>query len=220
MRLTNPVGHDAIHRVEHLEERFFGRGRYSLQGRAKWLQPGIAEAIDEIDADRTSRGEARRSALRLRLKRGHGSPGVDQHSHPDRTERVGDAHRRVTSPLVEASSSAAAGAAPPQDAQCGYNQVMPKATSPLSASVGVRDLKNRLSAHLDRVKAGEEITVTEHGRPIARLSPVGAEVDRMTALVNAGIVRAPTTTTRRLPARRVRLNAGGSLDDDVADQRR
>lgn len=108
----------------------------------------------------------------------------------------------------------------PQDPQCGYNQVVSKATSPLSASVGVRDLKNRLSAHLDRVKAGEEITVTEHGRPIARLSPVGAEVDRMTALVNAGIVRAPATTSRRLPARRVRLNAGGSLDDDVADQRR
>ena len=88
------------------------------------------------------------------------------------------------------------------------------------ASVGVRDLKNRLSAHLDRVKAGEEIVVTEHGRPIARLTPVGDDVDRMTALVDAGIVRAPTTTTRRLPARRVRLTGSGSVDNDIADQRR
>ncbi len=97
---------------------------------------------------------------------------------------------------------------------------MEKATSAPAASVGVRDLKNGLSAHLDRVKAGEEIVVTEHGRPIARLSPVGADVDRMTALVDAGIVRAPATATRRLPARRVRLRDGGSLDEDIADQRR
>jgi prevent-host-death family protein len=86
--------------------------------------------------------------------------------------------------------------------------------------VGVRDLKNRLSAYLDRIKGGEEIVVTEHGRPIARLSPVGADVDRMTALVDAGIVRPPKTTTRRLPAERVTLTGGGSLDDDVAAQRR
>jgi prevent-host-death family protein len=87
-------------------------------------------------------------------------------------------------------------------------------------AVGVRDLKNRLSAHLDRVKSGEEIVVTEHGRPIATLSPVGADVDRMTALVDAGIVRPPKVTVRRLPAKRVKLTGRGSIDDDVAAQRR
>ncbi len=86
--------------------------------------------------------------------------------------------------------------------------------------VGVRDLKNRLSAHLDRVKGGEEIMVTEHGRPIARLSPVGADVDRMTALVDAGIVRPPKAAARRLPAKRVGLTGSQSFDDDVAAQRR
>jgi prevent-host-death family protein len=104
--------------------------------------------------------------------------------------------------------------------ECGYNRSMAGSTSPPPASVGIRELKNRLSAHLDRVKAGEEITVTEHGRPIARLTPVGPDVDRMTALVNSGIVRAPANTTRRLPARRVRLTGAGSVDDEVADQRR
>ena len=39
----------------------------------------------------------------------------------------------------------------------------------MGASVGVRDLRDHLSAYLERVKAGETISVTEHGRPIARL---------------------------------------------------
>jgi prevent-host-death family protein len=97
---------------------------------------------------------------------------------------------------------------------------MKKVTSSGATVVGVRDLKNRLSAHLDRIKGGEEIVVTEHGRPIARLSPVGADVDRMTALVEAGIVRPPKATARRLPAKRVKLTGSGSLGDEVAAQRR
>jgi prevent-host-death family protein len=58
----------------------------------------------------------------------------------------------------------------------------------------VSDLKAHLSAHLGRVKRGEEILVTERGRPIARLVPAtGAEgmSDRIKRLVKAGIVRAP-----------------------------
>ena len=45
------------------------------------------------------------------------------------------------------------------------------ATSPpiVGTHVGVRDLRDHLSAYLERVKAGETITVTEHGRPVARL---------------------------------------------------
>ena len=39
-------------------------------------------------------------------------------------------------------------------------------------SVGVRDLKNRLSHHLKRVRAGARLTVTERGRPIATILPV------------------------------------------------
>lgn len=39
-------------------------------------------------------------------------------------------------------------------------------------AVGVAKLKASLSAYLAKVKAGQEIVVTEHGRPIARLVPV------------------------------------------------
>ncbi len=39
------------------------------------------------------------------------------------------------------------------------------------ARVGVRELRQNLSIYLDRVKAGETLEVTEHGRPVARLGP-------------------------------------------------
>lgn len=40
--------------------------------------------------------------------------------------------------------------------------------------VAVRELKAKLSEYLSRVKAGEEVVVTERGRPIARLVPITA----------------------------------------------
>ena len=44
-------------------------------------------------------------------------------------------------------------------------------------AVGVRDLKNRLSHHLKRVRAGARLTVTERGKPIATLAPVPVKDD-------------------------------------------
>jgi len=40
-------------------------------------------------------------------------------------------------------------------------------------SVGAFDAKTHLSALLERVAKGEEITITRRGRPIARLVPIG-----------------------------------------------
>jgi prevent-host-death family protein len=40
--------------------------------------------------------------------------------------------------------------------------------------VGIRELKNRLSEYVSRVEAGDEITVTDRGRPVARLLPLAA----------------------------------------------
>ena len=40
-----------------------------------------------------------------------------------------------------------------------------------AARVGVRELRQNLSVYLDRVKAGETLEVTEHGRPVAQLGP-------------------------------------------------
>ncbi len=44
-------------------------------------------------------------------------------------------------------------------------------TSGRPVRVGVRELRQNLSVYLDRVKAGETLEVTEHGEPVARLTP-------------------------------------------------
>lgn len=41
-------------------------------------------------------------------------------------------------------------------------------------TIGVRELRRYASRWLARVKAGESFVVTDRGRPVARLSPVGA----------------------------------------------
>ena len=44
--------------------------------------------------------------------------------------------------------------------------------------VGIRDLKNRLSAYLRRVADGEQIVVTMRGRPVAELWPARDRAER------------------------------------------
>lgn len=63
----------------------------------------------------------------------------------------------------------------------------------MKASVSI--LKARLSQYLAAVKAGEEVIVTERGRPVARLTAVGADglpEGRLAKLVREGRVRPPT----------------------------
>jgi prevent-host-death family protein len=56
--------------------------------------------------------------------------------------------------------------------------------------IGAYDAKARLSALLDRVERGEEIVITRHGRPIARLVPDGAARDvRAARAAVAGLTR-------------------------------
>jgi prevent-host-death family protein len=71
--------------------------------------------------------------------------------------------------------------------------------------VGVRELKAKLSAMLQRAAAGEVITVTDRGRPIALLGPPLGAVD-LSAAVQAGWVTPPTSSGLG-PARRYRASA-------------
>jgi prevent-host-death family protein len=58
--------------------------------------------------------------------------------------------------------------------------------------VGVRELRDHLSRYLDRVKAGVEVVVTEHGHPIAYLVP-RPRSSKLAEMIAAGRARAPLT---------------------------
>lgn len=63
-------------------------------------------------------------------------------------------------------------------------------------TASVSETKAKLSALLDLVKAGEEVTITDRGRPVARLVPaIGSDdVDteaRLQRLERAGLIRRP-----------------------------
>ena len=61
--------------------------------------------------------------------------------------------------------------------------------------VGIRDLRDHLSAYLDRVKSGESLTITDHGKPIARI--VGATLPpRLVEMIARGEA---TPASRPLP---------------------
>ncbi|MGH7254727.1 MAG: type II toxin-antitoxin system Phd/YefM family antitoxin [Nitrospirales bacterium] len=60
-------------------------------------------------------------------------------------------------------------------------------------SATVSKLKATLSKYLSKVKAGEEVIVTERGRPIAKIVPISYEAGRfpphLIELARAGLVR-------------------------------
>ena len=58
----------------------------------------------------------------------------------------------------------------------------------------ISELKNRLSAYLRMVRAGETVLVLDRSRPIARIERVGGPTgidDRLGRLEAAGLVRRP-----------------------------
>ncbi len=57
-------------------------------------------------------------------------------------------------------------------------------------SVGVRDLRQKLSYYLDLARAGQAIAITEHGKVIAQLVPAETDLkERLAALQAAGLIK-------------------------------
>ena len=84
--------------------------------------------------------------------------------------------------------------------------------------MGIRELRDGLTAAIRRVRMGETIEVTHHGVPVAVLAPVSR--DRIERLVAGGDVT--PGRPRRRPARRFpvtgQLTATEALEDDRAER--
>jgi prevent-host-death family protein len=95
-------------------------------------------------------------------------------------------------------------------------------------SAGVAQLKARLSEYLLRVKAGEEVLVTERGRPVARLVPVNAghvpddeaELARLREMEREGLVRlGPGRLPEEFFEKERPADPGGLLREAVLEER-
>ena len=59
--------------------------------------------------------------------------------------------------------------------------------------VSITDLKNGLSARMNRVRAGETLLVTDRSKPVAVLSPLAGPMrtERMEGLILRGVIAPP-----------------------------
>ena len=79
--------------------------------------------------------------------------------------------------------------------------------------IGIRALKQNASAVVADAAAGEEIVITDRGRPVARLTAM--PTSRLAFLIEAGLARAPRRDIAELAA----LEAGGSLSGALSSLR-
>ena len=86
-------------------------------------------------------------------------------------------------------------------------------------TVGVRELKERLSYYVRQVKAGRTITLTERGKTVGYLMPAATSLDeRLEAMRGAGLI-SWSGKRPKLGRPTIRLKGGKSLADIISENR-
>jgi prevent-host-death family protein len=85
-------------------------------------------------------------------------------------------------------------------------------------AVGIRALKQSASAVIARAAAGERVIVTDNGRPVAQILPLGD--DRLADLETAGLLRPASRSISELgpPPPRGRRRALGDALAEMRDE--
>lgn len=96
-------------------------------------------------------------------------------------------------------------------------------------TVGVRELKNRLSSFLRQVRSGESVLVTDRGEVVAEISPPGERLPDpdlppgLVALARKGLVtlgsRSGPGLYEALPRRQQRAHSAAQLLDEERGSR-
>lgn len=70
----------------------------------------------------------------------------------------------------------------------------------MPGQMGIRELREQLTAAVRRVQQGETIEITHHGEPVAILGPVPADpLDRLIALGEVTLPKVPLEFPRPVP---------------------
>ena len=106
----------------------------------------------------------------------------------------------------------------PCTAEYGYNGDMAR------HEVGIRDLRDSLSRWIERVKAGDTVVVTDHGRPVAILQAppperqARTEEEHLDNLVARGLLRRGTGWRPMEPLRIPGLDIEKAILEDREDR--
>lgn len=85
----------------------------------------------------------------------------------------------------------------------------------MATQVGIRELRDNLTALLRRVRDGETLEVTHHGKPVAVISP--AEEDWLAHLIAIGEATPAVPLDR--PIRRGKVTGGRSASEILQEDR-
>jgi antitoxin (DNA-binding transcriptional repressor) of toxin-antitoxin stability system len=88
----------------------------------------------------------------------------------------------------------------------------------MRSRIGIRELRDTLTATIRRVRNGETLEVTHDGEPVAILAPV--QSDRIQRLVAGGDVKAPIpleTPLRRFPVTG-ELSGSEAIEEDRTER--
>jgi prevent-host-death family protein len=132
----------------------------------------------------------RRSSQRLRAPASRLARTGSARFPPQRAAGISAAHRGAQSTRV---------------ATCGH----------VTERIGIRQLRDHLTATIRRVRDGETLEITHDGVPVALLSPISA--DRLERLERAGELTRAVPLTR--PIRRFEPLSGRSTEDIIGEDR-
>lgn len=86
---------------------------------------------------------------------------------------------------------------------------------------GVKEIRDHFTQYLDKIKSGEEVLVTDRGKPVALISPVPQEEHLQAKLKMAsikGLIRMPQKEENIPVHKKMRLS-GKSITDIILEER-
>lgn len=84
-------------------------------------------------------------------------------------------------------------------------------------SVGIKELKAKLSNYVDKVRHGEEVVITEHGKEVALVLPISKERKAIKSLMDSG--KAKWSGGKPEGMEKIRIK-GKPLSKTILDERR
>lgn len=87
----------------------------------------------------------------------------------------------------------------------------------MKQTAGIRELKQNASAVVAQVVAGESVTITDRGRPVAQIVPLHATA--LERKLQAGIARAAKGSLAKLPTPEPGPNLSGAVIESRASER-